>query len=109
MPRGGTGIAVRRFEGVSVTRRSVVRFVLPIASLAALVFGLAAIDQRVREQVSVMIEQRGPSVDVVSAGSHAHQLLFVFTQAVKDQSMEHAPLVMFATVAVVLLLLMLKS
>jgi hypothetical protein len=79
------------------------------ASLTTLVVGLAALDTRVHEQFANLLNGRGPSGELLSASAYVQNLVSVFLQAVRDQSMERAPLVIFALAAVVLLLFMLRT
>jgi hypothetical protein len=78
------------------------------AGVTGVVMGLAAIDPRVREAVASGISGRMPAGDVGSAGARIQQLAMVIFDAVRDQSIEHAPLTIFALAAVVLLLFMLR-
>ena len=77
--------------------------------LVALVIGLAAIDDRVRGHVVRLFDGRGPSPEITTLGAQLQSLVFVVIQAVKDQSIEHAPLVIFGLAATVLVLLMLRT
>jgi hypothetical protein len=79
------------------------------AGAATLVVGLAALDIRVRDQVASLLSGRGPSGELVSAGSYIETLISVVATAVRDQSMERAPLVMFSLAALVLVLFMLRT
>jgi hypothetical protein len=89
--------------------RSLSGAVTAIVSLTCLVIGLAAIDGRVREQLAWLLNGGGPSREMVSAGSKVESLVAVFAAAVRDQSMEHAALVIFALAALVLVLFMLRT
>jgi hypothetical protein len=80
-----------------------------VAGFTALAVSLAAIDERVRDQLALMINGRGPSAEVISAGNQINGLISVVAQAIRDQSMEHAPLVIFALAALVLVLFMLRT
>ncbi len=89
--------------------RSLSGAVTATVSITSLVIGLAAIDGRVREQLAWLMSGRGPSNEMVSAGSRLQGFLAVIAEAVRDQSMEHAALVIFALAALVLVLFMLRT
>jgi hypothetical protein len=74
----------------------------------ALVVGLAAIDSRVRDQV-VRLAGLRPATEIASVGGYVQDFVLVVVQAVRDQSMERAPLVIFTLAAMVLVLFMLRS
>ena len=80
-----------------------------VASTTTLLVGLAVLDNRVREQFVSWYNGRGPSGELLTASSWIQNLLHVVMQAIRDQSMERAPLVIFALAAVVLLLFMLRT
>jgi hypothetical protein len=77
--------------------------------LLALVIGLAAIDERVRDQVTRVIQRGGPTEELTTMGARLQDLVAIGAQAVRDQSIEHAPLVIFALAAAVLVLFMLRT
>jgi hypothetical protein len=82
-------------------------FLISAGALVALVLTLAAFDGRVREQISLRIAS--PATQVAGAGVAARNLASVVLDAVRDQSIEHAPLVIFVLAATVLLLFMLRT
>ncbi len=77
--------------------------------LLALVLGLALVDERVRERISRLFVARTASGEIASAGARLQALAETLTIAVRDQSIEQAPLVIFALAAIVLVLFMLKT
>lgn len=74
--------------------------------LFALLIGLAAIDDRVRDQIGRAFTSRGPTDEITTVGARLNDMALIAAQAVRDQSIEHAPLVIFALAAVILVLLM---
>ena len=90
-------------------RRATRSFTTTAAGLAALGVGLAVIDPRVREHVAALASGRGPGDELLSAGDRVYDLVSVALHAVRDQSIEHAPLTLFALAALVLFTLMLRS
>jgi hypothetical protein len=88
----------RSFAGVFTTA----------GALVILVVCLAAIDTDVREQMARMFQGGAPTA-AVSIASDVRSLAAVVFVAARDQSIEHAPLVMFALAATVLVLFMLRT
>ncbi|HMF94978.1 MAG TPA: hypothetical protein VKE96_11810 [Vicinamibacterales bacterium] len=88
-------------------RRTWSEVLLTLGALTVLVMVLVAIDPRVRDQVSMRMS--APSVSIADAGHHASDLTSVIAQAVRRQSLDHAPLVIFGLVATVLVLFMLRT
>jgi hypothetical protein len=81
-----------------------------LGGLLAVVVGLAIIDYRVRDHLAGLVAgRRLPSGELASFGARLQDLLLVVLQAVRDQSLDHAPLVIFALAATVLVLFMLRS
>jgi len=91
------------------TRRAFGDALISVGALVALVLMLAAFDGRVREQISLRIAPGGASAQVEDAGVAIRDLTGVVADAVRDQSIEHAPLVIFVLAAVVLVLVMLRT
>lgn len=77
------------------------------AALIILLVGLVAIDHRVRERVQAAV-QGDLSADVRSATSMASDVASVIVIAARDQSIDHAPMVVFVFAATVLVLGMLR-
>ena len=78
------------------------------AALAVLVVGLVAIDERVRDRVSLMIRTGDVSSSFGSATSLVGNVADVLILAARDQSLDHAPLAVFVVAATALVLAMLK-
>ena len=77
--------------------------------ILALLIGLAAIDDRVREQISQAFARQGPTSEIATAGSRLQDVVMVVALAVRDQGIEHAPMVIFALAAMVLVLFMTRT
>ena len=77
------------------------------AALIILLIALVAIDHRVRERVEAAV-QGDLSSDVRSATSMANEVAGVIMIAARDQSIDHAPMVVFVFAATVLVLGMLR-
>jgi hypothetical protein len=80
-----------------------------MAGLCTLIGLLAVFDPRVREQFAMRLSAGRPAAQVADAEATIRNLASVLYMAVRDQSIEHAPLVIFSLVAIVLLLFMLRT
>jgi hypothetical protein len=92
-----------------VIRRPFAGGLTTVGGLLALVLGLAAIDDRVRDQIARVFTSRGPSDEITGFGSHLGDLAMIAVRAVWDQSIAHAPLAIFALAAAILVLLMTRT
>lgn len=81
---------------------------LSVGALAVLLLTLVAVDDRVREQVSLRLAKPS-SAELASAGERVRDLAAVVLEAARDQSLEHAPLMIFVLAATVLVLFMLRT
>ena len=77
------------------------------AALIILLIALVAIDHRVRDRVEAAL-QGDLSSEVRSATSMASEVASVVVIAARDQSIDHAPMVVFVFAATVLVLGMLR-
>ena len=73
-----------------------------------LVVCLAAVDGNIRETAAHVFRGGAPA-EMISLTADVRDLGIVVVQAVGDQSIEHAPLVIFALAATVLVLFMLRT
>jgi len=89
-------------------RRAWGEALLSVATVITLLMVLIAVDPRVREQVSTRVVSR-PSVEIAAAGAHVRDFTSVLTEVARDQSATHAPLLIFALAATVLVLFMLRT
>ena len=76
--------------------------------LLLLVSGLVLIDPRVREHVTTFIGSSGPSA-ALGVSTHFADVTTAIVLAARDQSIGHAPLMIFVVVATVLFLAMFRS
>ncbi len=81
---------------------------LSAAALVILLAALVSIDERVREHVVALSRPDAMSAAVHNAGGQARTTMAVLAEAAKDQSIEHAPLVIFAVAGSALVLAMLR-
>jgi len=91
-----------------VLRRVVREGIMSAGAVVLLLLALIAIDDRVREQLSLRFAER-PRVELAEAGKRVKSLTAVVVEAAHDQSVEHAPLFIFVLGATVLVLFMLRT
>jgi hypothetical protein len=82
---------------------------ITIGSLLALVLTLVFFDKRVREQIAMVVDPRHPGDALAGMSDRAGDVLAIVFAAGRTQSLEHAPLVVFAFAAAVLVLFMLRT
>ena len=90
-------------------RRAFGEALISAGALACLLLALVMVDGRVREQVSLRFSGERASSELMSAGTHVRDLASVIFEAARDQSLEHAPLMIFVLAASVLVLFMLRT
>ena len=78
---------------------------MSVSALTVLFAALIALDERVRDQVSIWAS--GVTVDGTSAG--LSDIGSAVMTALREQSIEHAPLTIFVVVALVLVVFMLRT
>ena len=91
----------------SSVRRALGETAISVGALGVLVLALAASDGRVREQVATHLSS--PTAEVASAGELVTNVVRIVFVAARDQTMAHAPLVLFVAAAGALLLFMLRT
>jgi hypothetical protein len=96
-------VTVRRW------RRPVLDAVLTIAPPMLLLASLVAYDERVREQLTLRLAPDRAANVLISAGATARSLVTVLVEAGHDQSLAHAPLLIFAMAATALTLFMVRT
>lgn len=92
----------------SSVRRALSETAISVGALGVLVLALAASDGRVREQVATHLSSR-PTAELASAGELAKDVVRIVFQAARDETIAHAPLVLFVAAAGALLLFMLRT
>ena len=90
-------------------RRAIGDAAMTAGGALALVVALVMLDDRVRDQISAVFDARHPSVALAGLGGHVSEILAIVAVAAREQSLEHAPLVIFALAATVLVLFMLRT
>lgn len=90
-------------------RRAIADASLTAAGALAVILAIVMIDERVREQIRVVLDARHPEALLSDMVQQAAQVLAIIAVAAKQQSLEHAPLVIFAVAALILVLCMLRT
>jgi hypothetical protein len=80
-----------------------------IGCLALLMAALVAFDDRVRRQLSLAFGPHSTSNQLAYGTSQLHDVGWVVFEVVRDQSFQHAPLMIFVLAASVLTLFMLRT
>jgi hypothetical protein len=92
-----------------VRNRAIGEALISVGSLCLLIAILASFDPRVRDQISMRISPGQPAVQMAHAESTIRSVASVAFIAARDQSIEHAPMVIFVLLAIVLFLFMLRT
>jgi hypothetical protein len=106
---------VEMIESIRVTsrftrwRRAVLDGALTIVPPLLLLAFLVGYDDRVREQLTLRLAPERASHALVAAGSTMRSLAAVLAEAGRDQSIAHAPLLIFAMAAGALTLFMVRT
>ena len=80
-----------------------------VGGVLLVLLALVSFDDRVRGQVAALVDTGKPTVELASAGERTRELALVVIEAARDQSIDHAPLTIFAVAAVVLVVFMLRT
>ena len=89
-------------------RRAFREALMSAATVALVLLVLVSIDDRVRNEIAVRF-MSNPSHQLTAAGRQAQTLTAIVAQAARDQSLAHAPLLIFSVAATVLVLFMLRT
>ena len=90
-------------------RRALGDAAISLFALIALLVALVSVDDRVRERVASVVGTTPNTSQLVGAGREISSLVTLVFDALKDQSVAHAPLVIFAVAATVLVLFMVRT
>ena len=89
-------------------RRRLTDLMMTAGSLLALIAALVVIDPRVREQIMLRLSAQ-PVGQLEATGREMRNLTSVIYVAAHEQSIAHAPLVLFGLAAIVLTIFMLRT
>jgi hypothetical protein len=95
-------------SGVRVMNRGVREGLASAACLAAVLFALVSVDDRVRDRFGALLADSS-SGHLAPWKDRAAMLADAVVHAARDQTVEHAPLLLFAAVAAVLVILMVRT
>jgi hypothetical protein len=90
-------------------RRAISDLLLSACALCVVLATLMAFDGRLRERVTTHVGTTRASADVAAAGEQAHSLIAIVVEVAKDQSRQHAPMMIFLAAATALTLFMVRS
>jgi hypothetical protein len=92
-----------------VRKRAIGELLVSVGSVCVLIAVLASFDPRVREQFSSRFAAGQPSAQLATAESTVRNVASVAFVAAKEQSIAHAPMLIFVLGAVVLFTFMLRT
>jgi hypothetical protein len=81
---------------------------LTAGTLTLLLLCLVAVDDRVRTQLALRFSARA-STQFVDAGTQVQDMMAVVSDALRQQSLEHAPLILFVFAGTILVLFMFRT
>ena len=90
-------------------RRAIGEAMMTAGGALALVLALVLLDDRVRDQIGMVLDARHPGATLTDLGGRAGHIAAIVAIAARELSLEHAPLVIFALAATVLVLFMLRT
>jgi hypothetical protein len=80
-----------------------------IGAMLLVLVTLVLFDDRVRERAGMLFGGGHPTAQLASVGERARDLALGILQVARDQSLDHASLMIFTLVAMVLVLFMLRT
>jgi hypothetical protein len=90
-------------------RRVISDALISLGALLLLLVALVSIDERVRARVEGLVTTPPSSSEIAGVGAVYGNVSTLMYKAARDQSVEHAPMVIFAVAATVLVLFMLRT
>ena len=90
-------------------RRVIKDALISMGAVLLLIVALVSIDDRVRERVTDILGRPPSSAEISGTGAKVAQVSSVVFKAVRYQSVEHAPMVIFSVASAVLVLFMLRT
>lgn len=89
-------------------RRAFGEMLMSAGAVAVLLAALILFDDRVREQISLRVSSH-PTAELAAAGEQVKGLTEIVLDAARDQTIGHAPLVIFTLAATILVIFMLRT
>ena len=90
-------------------RRVISDALISVGAVLLLLVALVSIDDRVRERVEGLVATPPRASEIARVGAQIENTSSSIYKAARDQSVEHAPMVIFAVAATVLVLFMLRT
>jgi hypothetical protein len=90
-------------------RRALSDGIISAAALLLLLIMLVSVDDRVRERVSGLVGTSSSPSELVHAGQEVTGFANLLFDVVRDQSVSHAPLVIFGVASAVLVIFMVRT
>jgi len=90
-------------------RRTLIDLLLSACAMTVLFTTLVAFDARVREEVTLALRGAPQSAEIVAARTQARGFVSVVAAVARDQSQQHAPLMIFLGAATVLTIFMVRT
>jgi hypothetical protein len=92
-----------------VTKRAIGDAMISVGAVCALIVLLVAFNAPLREEISMRVNAGRPAAQAANLESTVRNVASILFVAARDQSIEHAPLVLFVLAAIVLLMFMLRT
>ncbi len=90
-------------------RRAADETLMSALALVLLVSALVAFDPRVRDQIGTTLSRGGSASTATALTTMVSEIASAVFQSARDQSLAHAPLLVFGVVAAVLVTFMLRT
>ena len=90
-------------------QRGIKDTLISVGAVVLLIVAIVSIDDRVRERVTDILNRPPSSAEIAGTGAQVVQVSLVVFKAARDQSVEHAPMVIFLVASAVLVLFMLRT
>jgi hypothetical protein len=90
-------------------QRTISDAMITAGSAMALVLALVLFDDRVRDQIGAAMDPHHPGAALAGMSGRVSEVATIVAIAARDQSLAHAPLVIFALAAAVLTIFMLRT
>ena len=92
-----------------VTKRAIGDAAISVGAVCVLFVLLVSFNAPLRDEVSRRIGAGRPTVQAANMGATVRNVASILFIAARDQSIEHAPLVLFVLAAIVLFMFMLRT
>ena len=90
-------------------RRAIGEAMMTLGGALVLILTLVLLNGRVRDEIGSVLDARHPAAAVAGLGARVGDVVAIVAAAAREQSLEHAPLVIFSLAAMGLVLFMLRT